>query len=176
MPRTKQISIDVEVSRVIESRRNSFAESENDILRRMLLTPASPARQKVVAQITPARDSRRRGEWTITLDGTEFRAANMKDAYCTLLRKLAERDPQFLPKFSALKSRSRQFVAKDAVFLFRTSPHLAKDHATELTSGWFVDTNLSQQQVGLRVRAAAETANLKYGSQLMIAQSGQTIW
>ena len=43
MSRMKQISIDVEVNRVIEANRNAFSESENDILRRLLLLQAVPA-------------------------------------------------------------------------------------------------------------------------------------
>ena len=175
MPKTKQISIDVDVHRIIESNRNSFAESDNDILRRMLLNPTKEAQRKPPPQTTASRDSRRRGEWTITLEGNERSAANMKGAYCALLRMLSERDPQFLLKFSTLRSRTRQFVAREPASLFRSSPHLAKDYATELTTGWFVDTNLSEQQVSRRIRDAANTAQLVYGSQVKIAEAGRII-
>lgn len=176
MPRMKQIFIDVEVNRIIEASRNSFAESENEILRRMLLDPAISNTQKAPTQKVVPRDSRRRGEWAAILEGNEVGAANMKSAYCTLLRMLAERDPQFLPSFSTLKSRTRRFVAQDPKLLYRTSPHLSKDHAMELTAGWFVDTNLSEPQVAHRVRAASELAHLKYGSQVKITKSERTIW
>ena len=175
MPRMKQISIDVDVNRAIEASRTSFSEVENDILRRMLLATPAPTRNEIPVPTMQLRDSRRRGEWSVLIDGKEFPAANMKDAYCTLLRLLAERDPQFLSKFSDLRSRTRRFVARDGVSLYQSSPHLAKDHATVLVEGWFVDTNLSTPQVGQRARAAAETVGLKYGPQLRIAEAGQTI-
>ena len=174
MPRMKQISIDVEVSRVIESNRNSFSESENDILRRLLLAQTPSTNQSLTRPALHHQESRRRGEWSVFLDGKEVRTANMKDAYCKMLLLLAERDQTFLQKFSQLKSRSRRYVARDARALFEASPHLAKDFAAELSPGWYVDINLSKQQVGQRARAAADTAGLKYGSGLRISEAGRT--
>jgi negative regulator of replication initiation len=171
----KQISIDVEVSRVIESNRNAFSESENDILRRMLLGQHFSAQKKTNAPIPQQQGTRRRGEWSLVFEGSEIAAANMIDAYCKMLLKLSERDPNFLRNFSQLKSRSRRYVARDPRTLYISSPHLAKDFARELTPDWFVDLNLSEQQVGQRVRDAAEVVDLRYGHQIRLLKSGRTI-
>lgn len=175
MARMKQISIDVDVDKAIYANRNTHSESENDILRRMLLSPTAPAPHKNPMRIAPPQESRHRGDWSVFLNGEEARTANMKGAYCALLRLLAEQDLQFLQRFSGLKSRTRRFVARDGASLFQSSPHLAKDHAAALTDGWFVDTNLSKTQVSARARAAAETAGLIYGSQVRITEAGQII-
>jgi len=44
-----------------------------------------------------------------------------------------------------------------------------------LVDGWFVDTNVSEQQVAKRVRVAAETAGLRYGIDVKVAEEGRTI-
>ena len=175
MARMKQISIDVEVSRVVESNRNSFSESENDILRRLLLVLSPSAKSPPAVTAMHPQATKRRGAWSFFLEGNEIRTANMKDAYCKMLLMLAERDPNFLQLFSQLRSRSRRYVATDKRSLFEASPHLANDFAAELSPGWFVDTNLSKQQVSKRARAAAETAGLKYGSGMRIAEAGRTV-
>ena len=172
MARLKQIGIDVDVHRAIEAQRLSFAEAENDILRRILLTPrerSSPAPK------TRISETRQRGDWAIRLGNETYDAANLKDAYCGLLRRLAAKYPAFITDFARQSSRSRAFVARVPDQLYKNSPHLAKDHAQKLIDGWFVDTNLSESQVSQRVRAAAVTANLVYGKDVSIAESGRTI-
>lgn len=175
MPRMKQISIDVDVDKAIYANRLTLSESENDILRRMLLSPIQPKNLGRVKQFIEPRESKRRGKWSAQLLGDEHKTANMKDAYCTILRLLADLDVQFLPRFSVIKSSSRRYVAKDATSLYLKSPHLAQDFASGLVDGWFVDTNVSEQQVAKRVRAAAETAGLRYGIDVKISENGRTI-
>lgn len=175
MPRTKQISIDVEVNRIIESNRNTFSESENDILRRLLVIPAAQTHASVKAPDRLPQDTRRRGAWSVQITGEEFQATNMKNAYCIMLRELANLDSNFLIEFSKQKSRSRRFVAREAMSLYQSSPDLAKDYAAELVPGWYVDTNLSQQQVKKRAQAAAEVAGLKYGTEVTISVNDRNI-
>jgi hypothetical protein len=175
MPRMKQISIDVDVDKAIYANRLTLSESENDILRRMLLSPIPPKLQRRVAPIIEPRESKRRGKWAVHLLGEEHKAANMKDAYCTILRLLADLDAQFLPRFSMFKSSSRRFIAKEAISLYMKSPHLAEDFASKLVDGWFVDTNVSEQQVAKRVRVAAEAAGLRYGVDVKVSEEGRTI-
>lgn len=175
MPRMKQISIDVDVDKAIYARRLTLAESENDILRRMLL-PSSPPKQQARADlVVHPKESKRRGSWSVQLLGEEHKVANMKDAYCTLLRLLADLDAKFLSKYSAHGTTSRKYVARSAEGLFMSSPHLATDFATLLVDGWFVDTNVSKGQVAKRVRAAADTVGLRYGVDVKATESGRTI-
>ena len=160
MSRMKQISIDFEVEKAIFANKNSRSESENDVLRRMLLSLPPTAPQKNVATIAHPKEVKRRGKWSVHLLGEEHKAANMKDAYCTLLRLLADLDSGFLAQFSEQGSSARRFVADNELSVFIKSPHLAKDFATKLTEGWFVDTNVSEQQVGTRARVAARVAGI----------------
>jgi hypothetical protein len=179
MAKMKQIQIDIEVSRVIEANRGSFSEKENDILRRLLLT--APARQKapVIVAVTqmdaPQFGSRSRGHWQVKL-GTEIVAAtSLKDAYCNLIRLAHEHDTGFLDRFSQQKAKTRYFVARRPEALYISSPHLAKDHALELVKGWFVDTNLSESQVSLRIRVAAREAGFAYGNDVWVKDRGRLI-
>lgn len=171
MIRLKQIGIDVDVNRAIEQQRRSFAESENDILRRVLLAPvADPPIE--APRWAPARDetiSRSRGSWSVEVRGERRPAANLKEAYRTLLHMLSERFPDFLHKFAAEKSRSRRFVAASPHELYATSSsHLAADHGKPLKEGWYFDTNLSTEQVSRRARVAARLCGLRYGTEVRV--------
>lgn len=168
MQRLKQIGIDVEVNGAIEQARLSFAESENEILRRLLLKSRA-AKAAIDAQApAPQGPPRARGLWSVELSGKRESAANLKDAYRLLLQRLAERFPDFLERFSREKARSRRFVARDALHLYGNAPHLAGKHAKPLVDGWFFDTNLSAVQVAQRVRVAARLCGLLYGKDLRI--------
>ena len=170
MPRLKQIGIDVDVNRAIEQRRRAFTESENDILRRILLAPAAD-RVDEAPRPSPKRErgeTRSRGLWSVEVGGERRPAANLKDAYRTLLHMLSDRYPDFLHKFAAEKARSRRFVATSPDELYGASPHLAADHAKPLKDGWYFDTNLSAEQVSRRARVAARLCGLRYGADVRV--------
>lgn len=179
MGRLKQIGIDVEVNRAIENGRQSFSESENDILRRLLLghtqqsAKSLSSKQALLFGRSPATDEkvRARGLWIVEVKGQRYAAANMKEAYRTLLLKLDDLSSNFIQRFSAERSRSRRFVARDATELYDSSPHLAKEHARLLKDGWFFDTNLSAEQVSARVRVAARIAGLSYGRDVKVLEN-----
>lgn len=109
MARMKEIVIDVDVNRVIEANRVSFAEKENDILRRLLLErPISvdgPSISAVTQLESPSFGSRQRGIWQVRLGDEVVAASNLKDAYCNLLRLGHERDALFLDRFSTYKAK-----------------------------------------------------------------------
>jgi hypothetical protein len=168
MPRLKQIGIDVEVNGAIEQARLSFAESENDILRRLVLKPRTGKASNPGPPPARSGPPRTRGLWTVELSGRSESAANLRDAYGLLLRRLAERFPDFLERFSQEKARSRRFVARNPVHLYSNAPHLADKHAKALVEGWFFDTNLSAIQVSQRIRIAARLCGLLYGNDVRI--------
>ena len=178
MPRLKQIGIDVEVNGVIESHRRSFSESENEILRRLLLpiasgsspTPVDPVGADIESQAVRAR-----GRWTVVRGQNRMPAANLKEAYRTALLLLHEEFPDFLDRFSEEEARARRFVAKSPVDLYLKSPALARDHAKPLTEGWFFDTNLSTDQVARRVRIAARICGLRYGKEFALLNNLEQI-
>jgi hypothetical protein len=171
MGRLKQIGIDVDVHRSIEQARQSFSESENDILRRLLLGEAAlrrsalPKRSRIIGLEDAVRS---RGLWSVDVKGERISAANMKEAYRTLLLKLDEVSPNFIERFASERARSRRFVARKPTDLYDSSPHLADEYAQPLKDGWYYDTNLSTEQVAKRARVAARVAGLSYGREVRL--------
>ena len=171
MTEFREIAIDLDVHRAIERRRQALDETENGILRRLLLTgPAArgtPRARAAGAANPHARVSRSRGLWSVEIAGRRLAAANLKDAYRVLLRALASAHPHFLECFAQEKERSRRFVARTPADLYARSPHLAR-HAQPLADGWYFDSNLSLTQVAKRARIAARLCGLHYGSEVRI--------
>jgi len=178
MAKFKQIGIDVQVYKLIETNRLSFSETENDILHRMLLKSAPQTKIKTSAIPTPEKlqVSRKRGSWKVIIAGRQILAANMVDAYREMLLALASDNPTFLDQFSKQRGRTRLFISKVPSNLYAdASAHLAAECAKELISGWYYDSNLSKEQVVQRARAAATVAGLRYGVDLQIMEDGVTI-
>lgn len=177
MPNLKQIEIDVDVNRAIEQARRSFSETENDILRRLLVGDVvdrpSPSRRRVRA-LTEAQ-TRSRGLWSVEVKGERTPASNMKAAYRALLLKLDEVSPGFLEQFASERARSRRFVARKPTDLYDSSPHLADEHAQPLKDGWYFDTNLSTEQVATRARVASRIAGLLYGRDVRLLDNFREI-
>ncbi len=171
MPRFKKVGIDVDVNGIIESHRRSFSESENDILRRLLLpmeNGKTPGRADPAGPDLEERAVRARGRWTVLRGDRRIPAANLKEAYRAALLLLHEEFPEFLKRFGEEEARARRFVARSAVDLYLKSPALARHHAKPLVDGWFFDTNLSTDQVSRRVRIAARICGLRYGTEFAL--------
>jgi len=167
--RLREIGIDLDVHRAIERARVSFGESENDILRRLLLARRDGRHRPPASAPRPAHaEPRRRGLWTVEICGRKLPAANLKHAYRTLLAELAASHPLFLEAFSEERGRGRRMVARTPEALFARSPHLARRHAEPLVFGWYFDSNLSAEQAGKRARIAARLCGLHYGSDVRI--------
>ncbi|HEV2817842.1 MAG TPA: hypothetical protein VGW40_11565 [Allosphingosinicella sp.] len=165
----RRIEIDLDVHRAIEGARRALGESENDILRRLLL-PARAARPRArpAAAAGPAlAGPRSRGLWSVEICGRHIPAANLKDAYRVLLRELGAAHPDFLAAFAEERTFGRRFVARSPAALYGRSPHLAR-HAQALGAGWWFDSNLSAGQVARRARIAARLCGLHYGSDVRI--------
>jgi negative regulator of replication initiation len=178
MSELKRIGIDVEVNAAIEAHRRSFSESENDILRRLLLdglVKEAPRRGSAPGGLEAEPGERSTGRWTVEVQGERVAAANLKGAYRTLLLILAQREPDFLQRYAEESSRSRRFVARVPKDLYLATPELAKDHAKPLTDGWYFDTNLSTDQVARRIRIAARVCGLRYGSDVRLLNNLEQI-
>jgi len=166
---TRRIEIDLDVHRAIEAARRALGESENEILRRLLL-PARSARPRPRGAGAGARAGaapRSRGLWSVEICGRRAPAANLKDAYRVLLRELAAAHPDFLAAFAEERTFGRRFVARSPAALYGRSPHLAR-HGQRLGDGWWFDSNLSAGQVARRARIAARLCGLHYGSEVRI--------
>lgn len=169
----RTIDIDLEVHRAIERGREALGESENEILRRLLL-PARGGRAGLRAETSSGKARRasgaprRRGLWSVEMAGRRMPAPNLKHAYRILLRELAVAHPHFLEAFAEEAGRARRFVARTPSALYGRSPHLAQKHAVPLVDGWYFDSNLSAEQVAKRARIAARLCGLHYGSDVRI--------
>ena len=79
------------------------------------------------------------------------------------------RDSEFFEKLSKVEiSAARRIIAKEPEELFIKSPHLAKDYAERLNDKWWVDINISQQQVETRIKDACKIVGLKFGVDLTL--------
>jgi hypothetical protein len=159
----RRIEIDLDVHRAIERARRSFGESENEILRRLLVRPRKPSASGQRRRSPQPATLRVRGQWAVELGGKRQPAANMSDAYRLLLLALEDATPGFLDRFAEEGTRSRRFVAPEPGALYKDSPHLARQFGRHLHDDWYYDANLSADQVGKRARIAARLAGLAYG-------------
>ena len=169
----RQIAIDLDVHRLIERQRRAFGESENDILRR-LLVPARGDAAGAPAARGAAAALRSRGLWSVEIGGRRIPAANLKDAYRALLRALAAAHPHFLEAFADEKGRTRRYVARTPAALYGRSAHLAR-HAEPLVQGWYFDSNLSAARAGKLARVAARLCGLFYGPDIRILDNMREI-
>jgi hypothetical protein len=175
----RRIHIDLDVHRAIERARGSLGESDNDILRRLLLGGGEAGRPRRAAAGARGRAqgaARSRGLWSVEIAGRRLPAANLKRAWWLLLRELDAAYPHFLEDLAGEKARSRRFVARAPADLYgRDSAHLARRHAVPLVGGWYFDSNLSAAQVAKRARIAARLCGLHYGSDVRILDNFREI-
>lgn len=166
---TTAIDIDIEVHKVIEANRKSFEDTQNDILRRLLLGSSAngaPTAPPQLGGATTVRHERSTGSYGFVLNGKKMSFNNMKAAYKNCLLELASVDGTFLTSLSKEETPARRLVARDRKALYKKTPHLADEFAEELVDGWWLDTNLSQQQVESRLQIACKVANIVFGSDL----------
>lgn len=166
---TKTIKIDIEVHRAIESRRQSFAQSENDILREVFGIPSEPP-QPPSPPGRPRRRHRRgiSGRYAFVLLEERVEEDSLKAAYMDRLRRLAELDAQFLERLSEETTKARRIVARRPEDLYLKRPELAEKFAVQLTDQWWVDTNLSRSQCEQRLKTACEVTGIGFGSDLVL--------
>lgn len=165
MSQTTEIKIDIDVHRAIEARRATFTQSPNDILRVALGLPEAPRPQ---APIHSSPKPRRTGTYAFELLGEKVDESSLKAAYKSILGRLAELDSRFLERFSERYTKSRRFVAQNPRELYLKKPELADDYAEQLTEEWWIDINLSREQVKQRLKAACEVAGLALGVDLVL--------
>lgn len=166
---TKTIKIDIEVHRAIESRRQSFAQSENDILREVFGIPTERPQPP-----SPPKRLRRRhrrgitGRYAFVLLGERIEEDSLNAAYMSCLRQLAEFDPQIFERLSEKPTKARRIAARRPEDLYLKTPELAKKFAVQLTDQWWVDTNLSRLQCVQRLKTACEVAGIEFESDLVL--------
>jgi hypothetical protein len=181
----RPIEIDLEIHRLIETGRRSFAESENAILRRLLGIDEGGARQSTqraesgggqgtehMIETAIPIGSRTTGNWSVLWNGQRFLARNLREAYLTGLARLAEHDTTLLERLSKEGSSRRRYVARRPEGLYPNSPHLAEPgkHNSHPLGDWHIDLNLSRDQAAKRIRRAAALAGVRYGTTIAIKE------
>ncbi len=167
MHRTTDIKIDIDVHRAIETRRTGFNQSHNDILREIFGLSKAQNKNPGPSPADLLRPRRTR-TYAFELLGERVEEGNLKTAYMSCLRKLAELDHQFLDELSKEKTRSRKIIARDPKELYLKTPGLSEKFAVHLMGQWWIDTNLSQSQVEWRLEQACAVADLQFGSDLVL--------
>ncbi len=102
-----------------------------------------------------------------TLFGNDVNFSSLRAALLSTLSVLEAREPGTFERLASTKFKNRYVIARNAESLYLKSPHLAKDYATHLGNGWWVDTNLSKTQVIKRVEAACLSASVSFGREVI---------
>lgn len=167
---TTQIELTLETYKALEAARQSFGESHDEILSRLL----SSRRVTRISALAQARHAppqpRRRGDISVDLFGRLVAVANGKYAYLAILNALVRHKPSLFEILAQQGTGRRRWAARSAEELYPGSPHLARDHAVAAQGEWFVDTNLSRKQIDQRLAVAARVAGYGYGKDVRIVE------
>jgi hypothetical protein len=136
------ISIDLEVYKALEARRQSFDETHNAILRRVLEITGTPATDFLQHRERAMRSS---GEYELTILGEIKEVRSLREALSTALLKVEEVQPGFLEKLTRRPTtKGRHIVARKPEDIYPQKPQLVQ-HAARLNGEWFFDTNISRK-------------------------------
>ncbi len=164
-----QISVSLTTWKAIESQRLSFDEDHDSIIRRALAVRTAQKRQIAQQLARPTMATiRRRGDLSVNIAGYVAQVANLKDAYITILSRLVKGRPSLFQMLLKEGNDRRRWIAMTPEALFPLSPHLARQFAHKLSRDWYVDTNLSRQQIEVRLAKACEIAGHRFGDDVKI--------
>lgn len=106
------------------------------------------------------------------LAGKFYPGTNGRDVLIQVFELLSQRDPTFLERFAALPEhgRTRRYLAQTALELYPERADLAP-HSAQLSSGWWVGTNLSHEAIQRVIKMACEVAGLGYERELVLTLS-----
>jgi hypothetical protein len=87
-----------------------------------------------------------------------------------VFEELARRDTSFLERFAARPKhgKKRRFIARAQMELYPDRPDLGEAHSHQLSSGWWIGTNYSRENIEKIVKMACEVAGLTYGKDLVV--------
>jgi hypothetical protein len=137
----REIGIDLDVHRAIEAARQSFEETPNGILRRLLGIDA-PAVQR-----PRQRSPRSSGAYSTLFGGVPLEANSLKQLLAKAILAAEERQPGFIEALSRQPTpKGRYIVARSADGLYPRTPQLVV-YAERLDASWWFDTNVGKAQV-----------------------------
>jgi hypothetical protein len=128
----------------------------------------SPPLSRVVSSSTN-RNSVEQGIG-FTLHGKFHPAKSGRHILREVFEILTKNDPSFPQKFAALPKhgRIRRYVAKNPEELYPDRPDLVKEATEQLSSGWWIGTNLSHSAIQKIIEMACEVAGLKFAQDLVL--------
>ena len=89
-----------------------------------------------------------------------IKTGSARGTLSALISRFDREDPTFMERFYiAATTRSRRLVSRNRTDLY-DNPHLVDEHAAKLENGWWMGTNLSQQQIRSHI-----SPSLTFGSQ-----------
>lgn len=99
-----------------------------------------------------------------------YPARNALDVLVSVFEALSQHDATFLERFAALPKhgRTRRYLARSPEELYPGRPDLSHEHSTQLSSGWWLGTNVSRAQIERIIKMACEVARVKYGRELSV--------
>jgi hypothetical protein len=102
--------------------------------------------------------------------GQHHPAKSARDVLLGVLEFLNQRDSTFLERLAARPKhgRKRRYVARTPKELYPDRPDLARDHVAQLSSGWWVGTNVSRGAVKHILELACEVAQVEFGRTLIV--------
>lgn len=110
------------------------------------------------------------GSVGFVFNGQRYPARNARDVLVSVFKTLSQRDGTFFERFAALPKhgRTRRYLARSPEELYPGRPDLSHEHSTQLSSGWWLGTNVSRAQIERIIEMACEVARVKYGHELSV--------
>jgi hypothetical protein len=137
----------------------------------LLIKTRQPPPPRTAKAPAPAPKPPRAGgsrEVLYQLRGVVDVAPNAKDGFLAILRTLAAEDGTFCPRLAGLvEKRDVRHVARSPEQVHPHRPDL-RGYTVPIGTGWFVNTNISNKQKAMILRAACEAAGLVFGRDLQI--------
>ena len=117
---------------------------------------------------TPKRSQARIAGFMI--GGERIEVGTARGTLIATILRFDQDDPTFMERFyKASTTRRRRLVSRDRAELY-DNPHLVSE-AKDLGNGWWIGTNLSQQQIRTHIRTACTVARIEFGSELTLIES-----
>ena len=150
------IPIDLEVYKALESKRISFNEAHNVILRRIVDVRGS---LEIADSLRRSPSPRVSGHYVVELLGERLEVRSIRDALGEALKFIEQKKPGFFEKLTMRPTtKGRRIVARKREDIY-TKSHLV-GFAAPLTPGWFFDTNISRRACERYLAIAAMVAEI----------------
>ena len=141
---------------------------KDNVLLRTPSTSMQPPRP-TAPLVTPAAVGGPVPKVGFVFNGQPYPARNARDMLVTVFEVLSKRDPTFLERFASLPKHghTRRYLARSPKELYPGRADLAHE-SKQLSSGWWLGTNLSRASIERIIQMACEVAQIGYGRELSI--------